>query len=133
VDLDYAMDYEYWMRIAKQYGTLWYMRRHLANARVYPETKTMSKQLEATGEILNVLRKHYGTGNVPLQWIFAYAHHFMGRRISRETTPKNALYILGTTIIAALKFLQYNHTLPISEFKRWKKWYVDGLFHHRVS
>ena len=56
------MDYDYWIRIAKHYGTLGYISDYLANSRLYQETKTMSKRLEAHEEILNVIRKHYGTG-----------------------------------------------------------------------
>jgi glycosyltransferase involved in cell wall biosynthesis len=132
-DLHYAMDYEYWIRIAKHYGTLGYMKEYLANARTYPETKTMSKQLEASEEILNLLKKHYGGGNIPPHWIYAYAQHYMDRRISRGTKSKNGLYIMGMTIIAIQKFLQYHHTIPLSEFKRWKAWYIDSLFNYRVS
>lgn len=132
-DLHYAMDYEYWIRIAHQYGTLGYMREYLANARMYPETKTMSKQLEASGEILNLLKKHYGSGNVPPHWIYAYAHYYMERRVSGRIRPNNVFMMLGTTILSVLKSLQYNHTIPISEFKRWIQWYSNGLFHFSGS
>lgn len=132
-NLHYAMDYDYWIRIAKHYGTLGYTSDYIANSRLYLETKTMSKQLEAHAEILNVIRKHYGRGNVPSTWIYAYAHMYMDRLIFRETKPKNALFILGMTTMTALKFLQYNHAIPFSEFKRWKQWYVDSLFHYAKS
>lgn len=128
-DLHYAMDYDYWIRIAKQYQTLGYISDYLANSRFYQETKTMSKRLEAHEEILNVIRKHYGKGVVPSTWIYAYAHMYMDRRVSRETKSKNALFILGMTTMTTLKFLQYNHAIPFSEFRRWKQWYIDALFH----
>jgi glycosyltransferase involved in cell wall biosynthesis len=132
-NLHYAMDYEYWIRVAKQYGTLGYLNEYLANSRVYPETKTLSKRFEAHAEILNVIRTHYGEGNIPSTWIYAYAHHYMDRLVSRQTRPKNIFFMLGMTVVAALKFLQYNHTIPFSEFRRWKEWYVDGLFYFRES
>jgi glycosyltransferase involved in cell wall biosynthesis len=132
-DLHYAMDYDYWIRIAKYYGTLGYISDYLANSRFYQETKTMSKRLEAHAEILNVIRKHYGKGNIPSTWIYAYAHMYMDRLVSRDTKPKNALFILGMTTMTALKFLQYNRAIPFSEFKRWKEWYVDSLFHYGES
>ena len=100
---------------------------------MYPETKTLSKRFEAHAEILNVIRTHYGKGNIPSTWIYAYAHFYMDRLVSRQTRPKNVVFMLGMTVMAALTFLQYNHTIPFSEFKRWKKWYVDGLFHYRES
>lgn len=132
-ELHYAMDYDYWIRIAKHYGTLGYISDYLANSRLYQETKTMSKRLEAHAEILNVIRKQYGRGNIPSTWIYAYAHMYMDSLVSRETKPKNALFILGMTTMTALKFVQYNHAIPFSEFKRWKQWYVDSLFHYGKS
>jgi hypothetical protein len=55
---------------------------------------------------------------------------YMDRIVTRETKTKNALFILGMTTITALKFLQYNHAIPFSEFRQWKKWYIDSLFHY---
>ena len=128
--LHFAMDYEYWIRVAKHYGTLGYTQEYLANSRFYPETKTMSKRLEAHAEILEVIRKHYGRGSVPSTWIYAYAHMYMDRVVTRETKAKNALFILGMTMMTALKFMQYNHAIPFSEFRQWKKWYIDSLFQY---
>jgi glycosyltransferase involved in cell wall biosynthesis len=132
-NLHYAMDYDYWIRVANQYGTLGYINKYLANSRMYRETKTMSKRVEFHEEILNVIRKHYGKGKIPPTWIYAYAHYYMDRLVSRQTRLNNEFFIIGITIIAILKFLQYNHTIPISEFKRWKGWYLDVLFNHQVS
>ncbi len=130
--LHFAMDYEYWIRLARHYGSLGYIRDYLANSRFYPETKTMSKRLEAHAEVLNVIRKHYGTGKVPSTWIYGYARMYMDRVISRDTKAKNALFIHGMTLLAAWKFLEYNHAIPFSEYQRWKAWYIDSLVQHGV-
>jgi glycosyltransferase involved in cell wall biosynthesis len=132
-NLHYAMDYDYWIRIAKHYGTLGYLNEYLANSRFYQETKTMSKRFEVHKEILHVVRNHYGKGNIPSTWIYAYAKYYMDRFFSRQTRPENLVFMGGMTMIAAIKFLQYNHSIPLSEFKRWKAWYIDGLFHHGGS
>lgn len=132
-NLHYVMDYDYWIRVAKQYGNLGYINEYLANSRFYRETKTMSKRFEVLEEILKVIRKHYGKGNVPSTWIFAYAHYYMDRLLSRQTRSRNVLFLLGMTTIAVLTFLHYNHTIPLSEFRRWKKFCVDSLFHYRGS
>jgi hypothetical protein len=113
--------------------TLGYSTEYLANSRCYPETKTLSKRFEAQQEILNLIRKHYGRGNIPSTWIYAYAHYYMDRLVSRQTRKKNLLFILGMTNVAALKFLQYNNTLPLSEYKQWKDWYIEVLFHYHAS
>lgn len=126
--LHYAMDYDYWIRIVKQFGAPGYLKDYIANSRFYPETKTMSKRLEAHAEILKVIQQHCGKGHVPSTWIYAYAHIFMDRVVSRNTKVKNFFFILGMTVITTLTFLQYNHTVPVSEFRRWKKWYIDSFF-----
>ena len=132
-NLHYALDYEYWIRIAKQYGTLGYLSEYLANSRLYQETKTLSKQFEANEERLNVIRDHFGKGNIPPALIYAYAHYYMDRLVSRETRSKKAFFMLGKTMIAALKFLQYNHTIPFSDVKQWKEENIDALFSRGVS
>jgi glycosyltransferase involved in cell wall biosynthesis len=132
-NLHYSMDYDYWIRVAKQYGTLGYLNEYLANSRMYKETKTMSKRVEAHEESLNVIRNHYGRGNIPVTWIHAYAQYYMDRLVSRQTQFKNVVFLLGTTILAALKSVQYNHTIPLSEFRRWEEWVMKGLFYYKES
>lgn len=131
-NLHFALDYEYWIRIAKQYGTLGYLPEYLANSRLYQETKTLSKQFEANEERLNVIRDQFGKGNIPPALIYAYAHYFMDRFVSRENGSKKALFMLGKTMIAALKFLEYNYTLPLSDVKQWKEENIDPLFSRGV-
>jgi len=127
--LHYAMDYEYWIRIAKKYGTLSFCQKYLANSRFYADTKTMSRRFEVHAEILKVIRKYYGRGHVPSTWIYAYAQAFMERAISRDSKAKIFVFILGMTALSALTFLRYNYTLPFSEFRRWEKWYADSVSH----
>ncbi|NNC01061.1 glycosyltransferase, partial [Corallococcus exiguus] len=40
--LDYVLDYEYWLRVARKGGTIRHLPILLANSRLYPETKTLS-------------------------------------------------------------------------------------------
>jgi glycosyltransferase involved in cell wall biosynthesis len=125
--LNYAMDYDYWIRIAKKYGNLRHVPEYLANSRFYQDTKTVSRRLEAHAEILDVIREHYGRQNVPMTWINAYAHVFMHRIVSRETKLKNIIFILGITFVAAGKCLQYYRKIPVSLLQNWGKWYIDAF------
>ncbi|WFN36778.1 glycosyltransferase [Methanomicrobium antiquum] len=125
--LHYAMDYDYWIRAAERYGKLDYMPEYLANSRFYQETKTMSKRVEAHAEILKVIKSHYGRGNVPLSWIYAYSHLYVDRFVSRDTKLKNALFIIGMTTVTTIKCLQFNRKFPFSEFHRWKDWYLKSF------
>jgi glycosyltransferase involved in cell wall biosynthesis len=74
ITLDYCMDYEYWMRIAKRFR-IGYLEEYLANSRLHFDSKTLSKRLEVHRETLQVVKRHYG--QVPMQWINAYAHVYL--------------------------------------------------------
>jgi glycosyltransferase involved in cell wall biosynthesis len=71
--LQYAMDYDYWMRIDRAGGRLVHVPEVLAASRVYPQTKTLSARLEVYREILGVSRRH--TGDASFSQYFAYWHH----------------------------------------------------------
>ncbi|MBP2134452.1 glycosyltransferase involved in cell wall biosynthesis [Methanomicrobium sp. W14] len=131
--LQFCMDYDYWIRVAEEYGGFDYLPEYLANSRFYQETKTMSKRLEAHAEVLEVMKNHFGKGNVPSTWVYAYAHIYMDNFVSRDTKLKNIFFMIGMTTMSAFKFLQYNHKIPFSEFQRWKKWYIDSFFHYFVN
>jgi glycosyltransferase involved in cell wall biosynthesis len=74
VGLDYCMDYEYWMRIAKRFR-IGYLGTPLANSRLHLDTKTLSRRVEVHRETLQMVKRHYG--QVPLRWINAYAHVYL--------------------------------------------------------
>jgi glycosyltransferase involved in cell wall biosynthesis len=78
VTLDYCMDYEYWMRIAKRFR-IGYLEAFLANSRLHLDTKTLSKRVEVHQETLQVVKRHYG--QVPLRWINAYAHVYLTEKL----------------------------------------------------
>lgn len=78
VTLDYCLDYEYWMRIAKRFR-IGYLDAYLANTRLHLDTKTLSKRVEVHEETLQVVKRHYG--QVPIRWINAYAHAYLAGKL----------------------------------------------------
>jgi hypothetical protein len=46
------------MKIAKRFK-IEYAPVHLANTRLYDDTKTLSKRVEAHAEIMDAVKKHY--------------------------------------------------------------------------
>jgi hypothetical protein len=78
ITLDYCLDYEYWMRIAKRFRIA-YLDKYLANSRLYLDTKTLSKRVEVHQETLQVVKRHYG--RVPMRWINAYAHVYLTEKL----------------------------------------------------
>jgi glycosyltransferase involved in cell wall biosynthesis len=78
VGLRYALDYEYWMRIAKRFR-IGYLGEYLANSRLHMETKTLSQRARVHAEILQTVKKHYGY--VPVRWLYAYAQSCLSEKL----------------------------------------------------
>ncbi len=73
--LNYVMDYDYWLRIAKAGGDIRFLPVKLACSRLYPETKTMSARGKIYKEIFEVCRKH---ADYALQdYYHGYWHHLV--------------------------------------------------------
>lgn len=73
--LDYAMDYDYWLRIAKAGGNICYLPQKLACSRIYQETKTRSARTQIYNEIFGVCKNHFGV--VYLDYYQGYWHHLI--------------------------------------------------------
>jgi len=86
--LQYCMDYDYWMRISER-DKIGFLPEYLANSRLYPETKTMSKRVEAYGEAKETVKKHYGF--VPDTWRYGYAYWRVERWVGADSRIKRIL------------------------------------------
>lgn len=72
-ELNFAMDYDYWLRIVKVNGNIRHIRTTLGNTRIYPETKTMSNRAQIFSEIFKTARKHGGfVGRNFVEWYWHY-------------------------------------------------------------
>jgi len=71
--LHFAMDYEYWLRLARAGGTLVHVPEFLACSRWHPETKTLSARMHVYDEILEVSRRH--ADDASFSQYYAYWHH----------------------------------------------------------
>ena len=58
--LNYAMDYEYWLRAARAGASIHHAPTLLANSRLYPETKTLSARGRIYSEIFHICFSHGG-------------------------------------------------------------------------
>ena len=71
--LHYALDLDYWLRIARAGGRIAHVPTYSAASRVYPETKTLAGREKMYREILAVCRRH--AGGAGFSQYFAYWHH----------------------------------------------------------
>jgi glycosyltransferase involved in cell wall biosynthesis len=117
--LRYAMDYEYWLRIAQAGGRIEHLPRTLAASRLHPAAKTLAERKQVLGEIFAVCdaqlgrvgrtyfiglwqdRLAAGTGRWlgrPVRWkrvyqAMGYLHHkwYHRRRSRRRLRARSAL------------------------------------------
>ena len=71
-NLQYCMDYEYWLRLGLAGASFGYLEQKLAGSRLYQETKTLGARVKVHLETNDMFRKKFGS--VPDSWLFNYAH-----------------------------------------------------------
>lgn len=70
--LQYCMDYEYWLRLGKAGVVFGYLEEKLAGSRLYEDNKTLGCRVKVHHEINDMFREKFG--RVPDTWLFNYAH-----------------------------------------------------------
>lgn len=118
--LKYCMDYEYWIRLAKQGEKFSYVQTKWAGSRLYADTKTLSSRVAVQAEINDMFKHHFGV--VPDHRIFSYAHTLSEQTISREKYPYR--FLLTTFFHSVLASHRWNkNLLPIliSSYELWEK------------
>lgn len=100
-NLQYCMDYEYWMRISERLK-IGFLPEYLANSRLYPETKTMSKRVEVYKEIKETVKKHYGF--VPDSWRYGYTYWRVERWLGADSRIKKMLLYIFRRLLFAYAY-----------------------------
>ncbi|MBS0208557.1 MAG: glycosyltransferase [Planctomycetes bacterium] len=98
-NLQYALDYEFWLRLALGGARFAYLPQVLAATRIHPATKTNALKLKCHREINNMLAKKLG--RVPDRWIFTYAHVVLESRGVTRKQPLRFLFLFFVNSIAA--------------------------------
>jgi glycosyltransferase involved in cell wall biosynthesis len=78
--LQYAMDYEYWLRLGRVGATFAPVPEFLACSRTHAQTKTLSARMDVYREILAVSRRH--AEDASFSQYYAYWHHRCHERAS---------------------------------------------------
>jgi glycosyltransferase involved in cell wall biosynthesis len=94
VTMNIALDYELWIRIAKQYPVL-KVDDYLAASRMYSDNKTLSNRRRVYMEIFSTVKTHYGY--VPYEWVNGYACYLLDRKdqFFDRSQPGMASYALS--------------------------------------
>ncbi len=107
-DLNFCMDYEYWLRLAKNNTPFWYVQDILAGSRLYATNKTLGSAEKVHYEINQMLKSIYH--QVPIRWLRNYSVVKI-RHINRHKQPLKFSFFLLFNILKAN--IHWNH--------RWSK------------
>jgi glycosyltransferase involved in cell wall biosynthesis len=101
--LNYCMDYEYWLRLAKAGADVRFLDVCLAGSRLYADTKTLGARVKVHREIAQMMKRLLGT--VPDAWLSNYAHAVVEAKMSREAHPRRFVFeVSARTVLAALRW-----------------------------
>jgi glycosyltransferase involved in cell wall biosynthesis len=112
-NLQYCLDYEYWVRLTAAGAKFRRVRCVLAGSRLYRQNKTLGSRVLVHTEINDMLRRH--AGRVPDRWLFNYAHAVLDERgIPRSDRVRFPLRVGMLSLRSALR---WNRRISISMAK----------------
>jgi len=114
--LNYAMDYDYWIRVAKIYK-FGFINKLLASTRIHSQTKTFKEQKNVFNEVLISQKKNYGT--VSDVGIFNYAYAVAASQTKRNNFIQILIFIVIATWNATERYLKYGKIPGIEGLKHY--------------
>jgi len=103
--LQFCMDYEYWLRLAKNGARFSYLPEPLAGSRMYTQNKTLSQRVAVHAEINDMLKKKFG--KVPTKWLLNYAH----AQVGENNVPRGWRRTAFVSFQSLLASLRWNHEI----------------------
>lgn len=92
-NLQYCMDYEYWLRLSKKGCRFFYLQEKLAGSRLYQETKTLGSKVKVHHEICQMFKTKFN--KVPDRWILNNSFAVIEEKVSMKEQPKLFLLLIG--------------------------------------
>src|SRR5665213_562461 len=101
--LNFCMDYDYWLRFARAGLEVRYVPARLAVARMYATNKTMGSRVAMLAEINTMLRSQLAVA--PDHWLFSFGHAVAGQWLRRESSRRiYGAVVVMVTLFAALRW-----------------------------
>jgi glycosyltransferase involved in cell wall biosynthesis len=116
LDLNYGMDYDLWIRLAKQFGFR-YITEFLSTYRLHEESKTISSghALSNHKEGLDLAIKYYHWA--PLNRVYGYCNQFLRARLPHALGKFSSLMILLSVPFTIVKYLILNRGIRLDDVK----------------
>lgn len=121
--LNYCMDYEYWLRLAKGGAKFYYLEEKLAGSRMYADNKTLGSRVKVHHEINDMFKEAFGS--VPDRWLFNYAHAKIDENNDKTTAPK--LYTFKVAYCSILSALKWNGSVTKAMREMTFNWLRDSF------
>ncbi len=121
--LQYSLDYEFWLRLAKGGARFAFMRRKLAGSRFYADTKTLGARLKVHADICAMMQKTFG--RTPDRWIFNYAHVVVAEKWG--LAPGAFFFTPAVCLASWMASMRFNGNIPGSVWRRTFSWLTRGL------
>ena len=122
--LHFCLDYEYWLRLARNGARFAHLDDVLAGSRLYATNKTLGQRLRVHDEINAMMRRTLG--QVPDRWISNYVHAFLeDRGFRREDHPGSFATVaaLGSWLAA----LEWNGSVSRPLWHTTLQWLREAL------
>jgi hypothetical protein len=114
--LQLCMDYEFWLRLAKNGAVFAYLREPLAGSRMYTQNKTLSQRLSVHAEINDMLKQKFG--KVPTKWLLNYAHV----KVDEQGLSPGWRRMASTSFHSVLASLRWNHEISKDVVENIRSW-----------
>lgn len=116
--LNYCMDYEYWLRLAKEGVRFGYLEEKLAGSRLYADNKTLGARVKVHKEINDMFKKLFG--KVPDRWLFNYAHAVEEHHSTPNGDKSYFAFKIGvSSLLAALRWNRRISKTMLKSVCRW--------------
>ncbi len=125
--LQYCMDYEFWLRLAKNGVRFAYVKDFLAGSRLHADTKTLGSRIKVHAEINDMLKTTYHT--VPDRWLSNYAHAFVESTYPHYSKQKLKRAIAIKTFTSSFS---WNKKIRLPFFLTLVRWYMSGLLKRNI-
>jgi glycosyltransferase involved in cell wall biosynthesis len=118
-NLNYCMDYAYWLMLGMSGAVFAYLPHKLAGSRLYADNKTLGSRVKVHAEINSMFKKLLRS--VPDRWIFNYAHAKVEPMCDKLTRPR--VFVAFIAMTAVMTSLFWNKKISVEMLTTIKRWF----------